>query len=357
MSSVLEVMGMSLPYSSSTPAVYPEKQAECHRVGQYLRRLLERDIKPRDIMTRTAFLNAIVLVMVLCGSTNAVLHLLAVARACEVELSIDDFQRIAETTPVLGDLSPSGMYMMQDLHEAGGTPAVLKYLIENKMIDGSTMTVTGRTLAENVADVPSLDFSKQQVIRPLDRPIKETGHLRILKGNLAPGGAVGKITGHEGTFFEGTAMCFDDQEDILDAIAQHKVTKGTAIIIRYQGPKGGPGMPEMLKPTGAVMGAGLGSHTCLITDGRFSGASRGFVIGHVVPEAFNGGPIALVKDGDKVTVDAVKNTIDVHISSEEMQARRADWERTGKRDYPVKRGMLLRYARDVQDASQGAYTD
>ncbi|KAJ9113034.1 hypothetical protein QFC22_006130 [Naganishia vaughanmartiniae] len=357
MSSIMEAMGMSLPNSSSLPAVYPEKQQECARAGKYLRRLMEKNIRPLDIMTRPAFLNAIVITMVLCGSTNAVLHLLAVARAANVQLDIDDFQTIADKTPVLADLQPSGKYVMEDVHKVGGMPAILKYLMENGMIDGSIMTVTGKTMAENLEHAPSLDFTNQDVIRPLENPMKETGHLRILKGNLSPRGAVAKITGKEGLYFQGKAMCFDQEQKALDAIAEHRLVKGTVVVLRYKGPKGGPGMPEMLKVTGAIMGAGLGSSTALITDGRFSGASRGFVVGHISPEAFSGGPIALVKDGDIVTIDAVKNTLSVDVSDEEMKKRAEEWEKTGRREYRFKRGVLYKYARDAADASVGAYTD
>ncbi|GHJ85888.1 hypothetical protein NliqN6_2290 [Naganishia liquefaciens] len=357
MSSIMEAMGMTLPYSSCLPAVYPEKQQECARAGKYLRTLLEKNIRPLDIMTRPAFLNAITIAMVMCGSTNAVLHLLAVARACKVDLTIDDFQMIADKTPVLADLQPSGKYVMEDVHKVGGTPAILRYLMEKGFIDGDIMTVTGKTMRENLQHAAELDFTTQDVIRPIEKPMKSTGHLRILKGNLSPRGAVAKITGKEGVFFSGKAMCFDQEQQALDAIAEHRLTKGTVVVLRYKGPKGGPGMPEMLKVTGAIMGAGLGNDTALITDGRFSGASRGFVVGHVTPEAFVGGPIALVKDGDIVTIDAEKNTLSVQVSEEELASRREEWERTGKREPRFKRGILYKYARDAADASEGAYTD
>ncbi|RDB24928.1 Dihydroxy-acid dehydratase [Hypsizygus marmoreus] len=358
MSSALEALGMSLPYSSSTPASYPQKKQECFRAAKYLKKLLELDIKPRDILTRGSFLNAIVIITVLGGSTNAVLHLLAMARAADVDLSIDDFQHIGDKTPFLADLKPSGRYYMEDIHKIGGIPAILKYLLKHTdLIDGSQLTVTGKTLAENLEDVPELEFDQQDVVRPLTDPIKKTGHLTILRGNLAPETAVAKLTGKEGSRFEGVARCFDSLEGFYPALEAGEIKPGTVLIFRYQGPKGAPGMPEMLGPTGAIAGAGLANSTALITDGRFSGASRGFIIGHVVPEARMGGPIALVKDGDRIVIDSEARTINWLVDDEEQAQRKKDWETSNKRQLNVKRGVLLRYARDVAPASVGAYCD
>ncbi|PSS38029.1 hypothetical protein PHLCEN_2v114 [Hermanssonia centrifuga] len=358
MSSALEVLGMSLPFSSSIPAVYPEKAQECFRAAQYLKKLLELDIKPKDILTRNSFLNAITIVNVLGGSTNAVLHLLAMARAADVELAIDDFQVVADRTPFICDLRPSGHYVMEDLHKAGGIPALVKYLLKNTdLIDGTQLTVTGKTLAENYEDVPELDFETQNVVRRLETPIKKTGHLTILRGNLAPGTAVAKLTGKEGDRFEGTAKVFDNLDDFYPALEKGEITEGTVVIFRYQGPRGAPGMPEMLGPTGALMGAGLGGKTALITDGRFSGASRGFIIGHVVPEALNGGPIALVNDGDKIVIDSTTREINWFVDEEEQARRRKVWEVSGKDKIREPRGILYKYARDVAPANVGAYTD
>ncbi|KAI0746070.1 dihydroxy-acid dehydratase [Earliella scabrosa] len=355
MSSVLEVLGLSLPYSASTPATYAEKVQECVKAAGYLKRLLELDLKPKDILTRQSFLNAIAIVNVIGGSTNAVLHLLAMARSADVELTIDDFQKVADKTPYLADLKPSGKYVMEDLHKVGGIPALLKYLLKHTdLIDGSQMTVTGKTLAENVEDVPELVFENQDVVRPLSNPIKATGHLTILRGNLAPETAVAKITGKEGLRFEGIAKCFDSIPPFFTALESGEITAGMVIIFRYQGPKGAPGMPEMLGQTAALMGAGLGGKTALITDGRFSGASRGFIIGHVVPEAFVGGPIALVEDGDKIVIDTVTREINWLVDEEEQKRRREKWQ---PREYREKRGVLYRYARDVAPANVGAYLD
>ncbi|KAI0330981.1 dihydroxy-acid and 6-phosphogluconate dehydratase [Cubamyces sp. BRFM 1775] len=355
MSSVLEVLGLSLPYSASIPATYAEKQQECIKAAGYLKRLLELDLKPKDILTRNSFLNAITVVNVLGGSTNAVLHLLAMARAADVDLTIEDFQTVADRTPYLADLKPSGKYVMEDLHRVGGIPALLKYLLKHTdLIDGTQLTVTGKTLAENLEDVPELEFTAQDVVRPLSNPIKQTGHLTILRGNLAPDTAVAKITGKEGLRFEGVAKCFDSIPPFFTALEKGEITAGMAIIFRYQGPKGGPGMPEMLGQTAALMGAGLGGKTALITDGRFSGASRGFIIGHVVPEAFVGGPIALVEDGDKIVIDAEQRSIDWLVDEEEQKRRREKWV---QREYREKRGVLYRYARDVAPANVGAYCD
>jgi dihydroxy-acid dehydratase len=358
MSSALEVLGMSLPYSSSTPAMYPEKAQECFKVARYMKRLLELDLKPRDILTRQSFLNAITIVNVLGGSTNAVLHLLAIARAADVPLTIDDFQMISDKTPYLADLKPSGKYYMEDVHKIGGIPAIIKYLLKNTdLIDGSQMTVTGKTLAENLVDVPELDFDSQDIIKKLDNPIKPSGHLTILKGSLAPGTAVAKLTGKEGLRFEGVAKCFDSVHDFYPALERGDIKHGMVLIFRYQGPKGAPGMPEMLGPTAALMGAGLGNSTALITDGRFSGASRGFIIGHVVPEATLGGPIALVEDGDPIVIDAKSRTIDWQVGEEEKARRRKAWEVSGKSALKERRGILYRYARDVAPANEGAYCD
>ncbi|KAJ8509070.1 hypothetical protein ONZ45_g8741 [Pleurotus djamor] len=358
MSSALEVLGMSLPYSSSTPALYPEKAQECFKAAKYLKRLLELDLKPKDILTRQSFLNAIAIVCVLGGSTNAVLHFLAMARACDVDLTIDDFQAISDKTPYLADLKPSGKYYMEDLHRVGGIPALVKYLLKHTdLIDGSQLTVTGRTLAENYEDVEELRFDNQDVVLPLENPIKKTGHLTILRGSLAPGSAVAKLTGKEGLKFEGTAKCFDSLDNFYPSLSRGEIKPGTVLIFRYQGPKGAPGMPEMLGPTAALMGAGLGNSTALITDGRFSGASHGFIIGHVVPEARLGGPIALVQDGDPIVVDAENKSLNWLVSEEEQARRRKEWEASEKGQFNVKRGILLRYARDVAPASVGAYCD
>ncbi|KAI0341895.1 dihydroxy-acid and 6-phosphogluconate dehydratase [Trametopsis cervina] len=358
MSSALEVLGMSLPYSASTPAVYEEKAQECYKAAGFLKKLLEIDLKPRDILTRQSFLNAITIVNVLGGSTNAVLHLLAMARAADIELNIDDFQAVRDRAPYLADLRPSGKYVMEDLHKIGGIPALVKYLLKNTdLLDGSQLTVTGKTLAENYADAPDLDFEAQSVVRPLERPLKETGHLTILRGNFAPGSAVAKLTGKEGLKFEGHAKVFDKLDDFYPALEKGEITEGTVVIFRYQGPKGAPGMPEMLGPTGALMGAGLGGKTALITDGRFSGASRGFIIGHVVPEAINGGPIALAKDGDKIIIDSATREINWLVDEEEQAIRRKEWEASGKDQIKERRGVLYRYARDVAPANVGAYTD
>ncbi|KAK0455029.1 dihydroxy-acid and 6-phosphogluconate dehydratase [Armillaria borealis] len=358
MSSALEVLGMSLPYSSSTPAVYPEKVQECAKAAKYLKKLLEHDIKPRDILTRQSFLNAIVMVNILGGSTNSVLHFLAMARAADIELTVDDFQAISDKTPYIADLKPSGKYYMEDVHRVGGIPAILKYLLNHTdLIDGSQLTVTGKTLAQNLEDVEELSFDNQDVIKKLDDPIKKTGHLTILRGNLAPGTAVAKLTGKEGLRFEGTAKCFDSLEGFFPALEAGEIKPGTVLIFRYQGPKGAPGMPEMLGPTAALAGAGLSTSTALITDGRFSGASRGFIIGHAVPEARLGGPIALVKDGDKIVIDAEKRTIDWLVGEEEQERRKKEWDASDKKELNVKRGILFRYARDVAPANVGAYCD
>ncbi|MFO1019151.1 MAG: dihydroxy-acid dehydratase [Planctomycetales bacterium] len=353
MASAIEAMGMTLPYSSSIPAENPKKLEECIQAGEAIKVLLEKDIKPRDIMTRAAFENAMVVIMALGGSTNAVLHLIAMARAVNVPLTIDDFQKVSDRVPYLADLKPSGKYVMEDLQYVGGTPAVLKYLLEKGLLDGSCMTVTGRTLAENLRDLPGLTAG-QQIIQPLEKPIKETGHIRILRGNLAPEGAVAKITGKEGLVFKGTAKVFDQEEAMLAGLEQGKIQKGDVIIIRYEGPKGGPGMPEMLTPTSAIMGAGLGSDVALMTDGRFSGGSHGFIVGHITPEAQVGGPIALVQDGDTITIDAEKNRIDVDISEAEFAKRRAAFVAP---PFQATRGTLYKYIKNVKSASEGCVTD
>ena len=353
MASAIEALGMSLPYSSSNPAVDPSKMQECFDAGKAIRNLLEKDIKPRDIMTRAAFENAMVVVMALGGSTNAVLHLIAMARAVDVDLTIDDFQSVSDRIPFIADLKPSGRYVMEDVHNVGGTPAVMKYLLDKGLLDGSCLTVTGKTIAENLADLPGLKEG-QDVILPLEKPIKETGHIRILRGSLAPGGSVAKITGKEGRQFSGPAKVYDSEEDMLKALEDGKIEKGDVVVIRYEGPKGGPGMPEMLTPTSAIIGAGLGSDVALITDGRFSGGSHGFIIGHVVPEAQEGGPIGLIKTGDVIRIDADANTLDVDVSESEMQARRKAWTMP---PYKATRGTLYKYIKNVKDASEGCVTD
>jgi len=353
MASAIEAMGMSLPYSSSTPAEAPQKIEECLHAGATIRYLLENDIKPRDIMTRRAFENAMVVVTALGGSTNAVLHLIAMARSVEVPLTLDDFQRVSDRVPLLADLKPSGRYVQEDLHQAGGIPAVMKYLLANGLLHGDCLTVTGKTLAENLADVADLTPG-QEIIRPLDNPVKATGHLQIMRGNLAPEGSVAKITGKEGTRFAGTAKVYDSEEQMLAALEAKNISGGDVIIIRYEGPKGGPGMPEMLTPTSAIMGAGLGNDVALLTDGRFSGGSHGFIVGHIAPEAQDGGPIALVENGDQITIDSEKKSIDVHISDSEMTARRKAWQAP---PYKASRGTLYKYIKNVKSASEGCVTD
>lgn len=353
MASAIEALGMSLPYSSSTPAVDPGKLDECVKAGAAIRNLLEKDIKPRDIMTRAAFENAMVIVMALGGSTNAVLHLIAMARAVEVELTIDDFQKVSDRIPFIADLKPSGKYVMEDVHNIGGTPAVMKYLLEQGLINGNCLTVTGKTIAENLADLPGLS-PEQQVILPLEKPIKATGHIQILKGNLAPEGSVAKITGKEGLNFTGPAKVYDCEEDMLSALEKNEIVKGDVVIIRYEGPKGGPGMPEMLTPTSAIVGAGLANDVALLTDGRFSGGSHGFIVGHIVPEAQEGGPIALVKNGDIITIDAETKQLSVNITQPQMAERRAQWTMPA---YKATRGTLYKYIKNVKNASLGCVTD
>ncbi|MDO8704585.1 MAG: dihydroxy-acid dehydratase [Sulfuricaulis sp.] len=353
MASAIEALGMSLPYSSSMPAVEPGKLEECRNAGQAIRHLLERDIKPRDIMTRQAFENAMVIVMALGGSTNAVLHLIAMARAVGVPLTIDDFQTVSDRVPFLADLKPSGKYVMEDLHNVGGTPGVMKYLLEKGFIHGDCLTVTGRTIAENLKSLPGLKPG-QNVFMPLEKPIKSTGHIQILKGNLAPGGSVAKITGKEGLRFSGPARVYDSEEDMLKGLERSEIQKGDVVVIRYEGPKGGPGMPEMLTPTSAIMGTGLGKDVALITDGRFSGGSHGFIIGHVVPEAQEGGPIALIRHGDVITMDSEKHELSVAISDAELAKRRAAWKMP---PYKATRGTLYKYIKLVKNAAEGCVTD
>ena len=353
MASAIEAMGMSLPYSSSTPATDPAKLDECIRAGSAIRQLLAQNLCPRDIMTRHAFENAMVMVMALGGSTNAVLHLIAMARAAEVELSVDDFQSISDRVPFIADLKPSGRYVMEDLHQVGGTPAVMKYLLEHGYLHGDCLTVTGRSVAENLRDLPGLGEG-QEVIHSLDDPIKPSGHIRILRGNLAPGSAVAKITGKEGLRFSGPARVFDTEESMLKALEEQKIHKGDVVVIRYEGPKGGPGMPEMLTPTSAIMGAGLGNDVAMLTDGRFSGGSHGFIIGHITPEAQEGGPIGLIRDGDLITIDAEANVLEVALSDAELAERRASWTPP---PYKAQRGTLYKFIKNVKPASEGCITD
>ena len=353
MASAIEAMGMSLPYSSSTPAEDPEKLEECFKAGAAIRHLLEMDIKPGDIMTRAAFENAMVIIMATGGSTNAVLHLIAMARAINVPLTIDDFQKVSDRIPYISDLKPSGKYVMEDLHTIGGTPAVLKYLLEKGLIDGSCMTVTGKTMEQNLKDLPGLKAG-QQIVQPIETPIKASGHIRIMRGNVSPDGAVAKITGKEGLVFTGTARCFDSEELMLKGLEDGKIKKGDVVVIRYEGPQGGPGMPEMLTPTSAIMGAGLGTDVALLTDGRFSGGSHGFIVGHMTPEAQVGGPIALLKDGDKITIDAEKNEINVDLPASELSARKAAFVSP---PFKATRGTLAKYIRCVKSASEGCVTD
>jgi dihydroxy-acid dehydratase len=354
MAAAIEALGMSLPYSSSNPALSEDKKAECLAAGKAIKVLLEKDIKPSDIMTRAAFENAIVVIMVLGGSTNAVLHLIAMAKSVDVKLTQDDFQSVSNRIPVLADMKPSGKYMMEDLHNIGGVPAVMKYCLEQGWLDGTCLTVTGKTIAENLADVPALEFDTQKIIKPVENPIKATGHLQILYGNLAEGGSVAKISGKEGERFTGPARVFDGEFELIAGIQSGRVKKGDVVVIRNVGPKGAPGMPEMLKPTSAIFGAGLGSSVALITDGRFSGGTHGFVVGHITPEAYDGGFIAMVNDDDVIEIDAVANTINVVLSEEEIAARRAAWQKPALK---VTKGVLYRYAKNVTTAAEGCVTD
>jgi len=354
MASAIEALGMSLPYSSSNPALSKDKEKECEAIGKAIKILLEKDIKPRDIMTRKAFENAITVIMVLGGSTNAVLHLIAMAKSVDVPLTQDDFQAISNTIPVLADFKPSGKYLMEDLHQYGGVPAVMKYLLNKGLLHGDCITVTGKTVAENLADAPDLEFEKQKIIMPLENPLKATGHLQILYGNLAVKGSVAKISGKEGERFEGTARVFDGEKDLISGIQSGKVHAGDVVVIRNIGPKGAPGMPEMLKPTGAIIGAGLGKSVALITDGRFSGGTHGFVVGHITPEAYEGGLIGLVEDNDIIEIDAKKNTLTLKVPDNVIAERRKKWKQPALK---ATKGILYKYAKTVKDASEGCVTD
>ncbi|MEN9299053.1 MAG: dihydroxy-acid dehydratase [Bacteroidota bacterium] len=354
MASTIEALGMSLPYSSSNPALSDEKKKECLEAGKAIKLLLEKDIKPSDIMTRKAFENAMTVIMVLGGSTNAVLHLIAMAKAVNVSLSQDDFQMISDRVPVLADFKPSGKYLMQDLHQYGGLPAMMKYLLSKGLLHGDCLTVTGKTVAENLATVPDLHFEEQKIIYPLENPVKATGHLQILYGNLAEKGSVAKISGKEGEIFVGPARVFDGEHALIDGINSGKIKKGDVVVIRYVGPKGGPGMPEMLKPTSAIVGAGLGKSVALITDGRFSGGTHGFVVGHITPEAYDGGLIALVQDDDIIELNVTTRSISLKISDQEIQERKQQWKQPSLK---VSKGLLFKYARTVKDASEGCVTD
>jgi dihydroxy-acid dehydratase len=354
MASAIEALGMSLPYSSSNPAISDEKKKECLEVGKYMHTLLERDIKPTDIMTRKAFENAMRVIVIMGGSTNAVLHFIAIGKAVGVDITPDDFQRMSDETPVLADFKPSGKFLMQDLQQYGGTPAVMKYLLDEGLLHGDCLTVTGKTIAENLADVKSIMDYDQAIVQPLDNPIKKTGHLQILYGNLAEQGSVAKISGKEGEKFTGTARVFDGEQDLAKGVASGRVKPGDVIVIKNEGPKGAPGMPEMLKPTSLIIGAGLGKSVALITDGRFSGGTHGFVVGHITPEAYEGGLIGLVQDDDIIEIDAVNNTINVNLSDEEIATRRANWKQPALK---VNKGVLYKYAKTVANASQGCVTD
>ncbi|MBA3675527.1 MAG: dihydroxy-acid dehydratase, partial [Chitinophagaceae bacterium] len=354
MSSAIEALGMSLPYSSSNPALSEEKKKECHAAGKAILLLLEKDIKPSDIMTRKAFENAVTVIMALGGSTNAVLHLIAMAKSIDVDFSQDDFQTISNKVPVLADLKPSGKYLMEDLHNIGGVPAVMKYLLKKKLLHGDCLTVTGKTIAENLKDVPELNFEEQKIILPVEKPIKQTGHLQILYGNLAEGGSVAKITGKEGEKFTGPARTFDGEHELIAGINSGKIKQGDVIVIRYVGPKGGPGMPEMLKPTSAIIGAGLGKSVALITDGRFSGGTHGFVVGHITPEAFDGGLIAFVKDDDIIELDTVNHKMTLQVGADEISKRKKEWKQPALK---VTKGALFKYAKCVTNAAEGCVTD
>lgn len=354
MSTSIEALGMSLPYSSSNPALSKEKQTECEEAGKAIRLLLEKDIKPRDIMTKKAFENAITVIMVLGGSTNAVLHFIAMAKSVGVKLTQDDFQKISDKVPVLADFKPSGKYLMQDLHKHGGLPAVMKYLLQKKLLHGDCLTVTGKTVAENLKNVKPIDFEKQDIIYPLEKPIKATGHLQILYGNLAEKGSVAKISGKEGEKFEGPARVFDGEKKLIEGISKGKVKAGDVVVIKNEGPKGAPGMPEMLKPTAAIIGAGLGKSVALITDGRFSGGTHGFVVGHITPEAYDGGLIGLVEDDDIIKIDAKKNKLTLKVSDKEIEKRRKKWKQPKLK---ATNGILYKYAKTVKDASEGCVTD
>jgi len=354
MASAIEALGMSLPYSSSNPALSEDKKRECAEAGKAIRVLLEKDIKPSDIMTEKAFENALTIIMALGGSTNAVLHMIAMAHSVGLKLTQDDVQKISDKVPVIADFKPSGKYLMEDLHNIGGVPLVMKYLLNKGMIHGACMTVTGKTVAENLADIPVIEFEKQKIILPIEHPIKSTGHLQILYGNLAEGGSVAKISGKEGEKFVGPARVFNGEKELIHGISSGRVKKGDVVVIRYVGPKGAPGMPEMLKPTSAIIGAGLGKDVALITDGRFSGGTHGFVVGHITPEAFEGGGIALVQDDDIIEIDATNNTIDVQLDEPTLDARKKTWQQPA---LAVSKGILYKYAKQVTTAAEGCITD
>jgi dihydroxy-acid dehydratase len=354
MASAIEALGMSLSYSSSNPALSEEKKAECQAAGKAIRLLMEKDIKPSDIMTRKSFENAITVIIVLGGSTNAVLHLIAMAKSIDVPLTQDDFQSISDRVPMLADFKPSGKYLMQDLHQHGGLPAVMKYLLKKELLHGDCLTVTGKTVAENLAEVPDLDFEKQKIILPIETPLKATGHLQILYGNLAEGGSVAKITGKEGEQFEGPARVFDGEFELIAGINSGKIKAGDVVVIRHVGPKGAPGMPEMLKPTSALIGAGLGNSIALITDGRFSGGTHGFVVGHITPEAFEGGLIALVEDDDIIELSVATKTMTLKVDDVTIAERKAQWKQP---ELKMKKGLLYKYAKQVKSAAEGCVTD
>tara|TARA_B100000686_G_scaffold355023_1_gene469168 strand:+ start:17508 stop:19184 length:1677 start_codon:yes stop_codon:yes gene_type:complete len=353
MASAIEALGMTLPFNSSNPAISKEKISECKLIGNAMLNLLEKDIKPLDIITKESIYNALRLICVLGGSTNSVLHFLAIAKAANIGLSIDDFQNISNRTPYLADLKPSGKYLMKDLHNIGGIPSVLKFMLENNMLNGDCLTVTGKTISENLKNIAPIN-NKQDVIYPISSPIKSSGHIQILKGNLAPGGSVAKITGKEGLIFKGPAKVFDSEFDANKGISKGKVKNGDIVVIRYEGPKGGPGMPEMLKPTAAIMGVGLGKSVALITDGRFSGGTHGFVVGHIVPEAQEGGPIAFIEDGDQITIDIKTNSINVDLTEKVLKERKLKWI---KPKYKFSKGVLYKYIKCVSNASNGCVTD
>jgi dihydroxy-acid dehydratase len=354
MASAIEALGMALPYTSSNPALSAEKKNECTQAGHAIRILLERDIKPRDIMTAKAFENALRIIMALGGSTNAVLHMIAMGKSVGVKVTLDDFQRLSDETPLLGDLKPSGKYLMEDLHQKGGVPAVMKYLLQQGLLHGDCLTVTGKTIAENLADVPALDFEKQDIIYPVEKPLKKTGHIQILYGNLAPQGSVAKITGKEGERFKGTARVFNGEFEVAKGVQEKRIKEGDVVVIRYVGPKGAPGMPEMLKPTSLIMGAGLGKNVALITDGRFSGGTHGFVVGHITPEAFDGGLLALVEDGDWIEIDVKKRQLTLLVDDKTLAIRRSTYRSPG---FTVTSGLLYKYAKQVKTASDGCVTD
>lgn len=354
MAASIEAMGLSLPFSSSYPATHAGKQEECKKIGAAMRVLLEHNITPADIISRESLENALTVVMALGGSTNAVLHYLAIAHAAGIPLTLDDIQAVSDRVPFLADLKPSGKYYMEDMLKIGGVPAVMKYLHQQGMIHGDCLTVTGKTVAENLADVPGLNFETQSIVHPITNPIKKTGHIQIMRGNLSPTGSVAKITGKEGERFEGVAKVCEHEGEVIDALQKGEILPGQVIVIRNSGPKGGPGMSEMLKPTSAIMGAGLGDKVALITDGRFSGGTHGFVVGHVTPEAFDGGPIALVKDGDRITLDAIGRELTLHVSDEELAYRKSEWKQPAPR---FTKGVLGKYIRNVKSASEGCVTD